>query len=166
MKTIQFLTILFLAGLLFTGCRPDGYEPIGTVNDNVTAISGAWKLTKVTQTDAESQRKGFPYAVEDITTLFNYASLQLTFNLTSGAPSTFTINNGSAPPITSITSGTWSVDDIKAPKPILLKNGAITEAMTLGGYPNSVNGKLKVKVTRTDVATNKLLIVYDYEFSR
>lgn len=155
-----------IAGLLFTGCRPDGYEPIGNANDNITAISGAWKLTKVTQTDAESQRKGFPYAVEDITTLFNYASLQLTFNLASGAPSTFTINNGSAPPITGITSGTWSVDDIKTPKTISLKNGAITEAMTLGSYPNSVNGKLKVKVTRTDVATNKLLIVYDYEFSR
>lgn len=155
-----------MAGLLFTGCKPDGYDPIGTANDNITAISGAWKLTKVTQTDAESQRKGFPYAVEDITTLFNYASLQLTFNLASGAPSTFTINNGSAPPITGITSGTWSVDDIKAPKIISLKSGAVTETMTLGGYPNSVNGKLKVKVTRTDAATNKLLIVYDYEFSR
>lgn len=155
-----------MAGLLFTGCKPDGYEPIGNTNDNITAISGAWKLTKVTQTDAESQRKGFPYAVEDITTLFNYSTLQLTFNLASGAPSTFTINNGSAPPITGITSGTWSVDDIKTPKTISLKNGAITEAMTLGGYPNSVNGKLKVKVTRTDAVTNKLLIVYDYEFSR
>ncbi len=95
--------------------------PSALANDNITAISGVWKLTKVTQTDAESQRKGFPYAVEDITTLFNYASLQLTFNLSSGAPSTFTINNGSAPPITGITSGTWSVDDIKAPKTISLK---------------------------------------------
>lgn len=155
-----------MAGLLFTGCRPEGYEPIGNSNDNITAISGTWKLTKVTQTDAESQRKGFPYAVEDITTLFNYASLQLTFNLASGTPSTFTINNGSAPPITGVTSGTWSVDDIKTPKTITLKNGAITEAMTLGNYPNTVNAKLKVKVTRTDAATNKLLIVYDYEFSR
>jgi hypothetical protein len=166
MKTIQFLTICLAAVLLFTGCRPDGYEPIGTASDNITAISGVWKLAKVTQTDAESQRKGFPYAVEDITTLFSYTTLQLTFSLSNGTPSTFAINNGSAPPITGITSGNWSVDDVKTPKTITLKNGTVTETMTLGGYPNSVNSRLKVKVTRTDVATNKLLIVYDYEFTR
>lgn len=160
------LTILFLAGLFFTACRPDAFAPIGDPNDNLTAISGVWKLTKVTQTDAESQRKGFPYAVEDITSLFNYASLQLTLNVSNGAPSTFAINNGSAPPITSITTGTWSVDDVKTPKTITLKNGAVTEVMTLGAYPNSVNSHLKVKVTRSDAATSKLLIVYDYEFSR
>jgi Domain of unknown function (DUF5004) len=166
MKSIHFLTIFFIAGLLFAGCRPDSYDPIGNANDNITAISGVWKLTKVTQTDAESQRKGFPYAVEDITTLFNYTTLQLTFNVANGAPAAFTINNGSAPPITGITSGTWAVDDIKAPKAITLSSGAASEIMTLGAYPNSVSNKLKVKVTRTDVATNKLLIVYDYEFSR
>lgn len=166
MKAIHSLIILLVAGLLFAGCRPESYEPIGDPNDNITAVSGVWKLTKVTQIDAESQRKGFPYAVEDITTLFNYASLQLTFNLSGGAPSTFAINVGSAPPITGITSGTWTVDDVKTPKTITLKNGAVTETMTLGAYPNAVNSKLKVKVTRTDAATNKLLIVYDYEFSR
>src|SRR5687767_973823 len=122
MKSIYFLTIFLIAGLLFTGCRPESYEPIGNANDNITAISGVWKLSKVTQTDAESQRKGFPYAVEDITTLFNYSTLQLTFNISSGVPATFVINNGSAPPITSITSGSWSVDDVKAPKAITLKN--------------------------------------------
>jgi hypothetical protein len=166
MKAIHFLTILLVTGLLFTGCRPDSYSPLGDVSDNMTAISGTWKLTKVTQTDVESQRKGFPYAVEDITSLFSYSTLQLTFNLTSGAPGAFTINNGSAPPITTITSGTWKVDDAKAPKVISLVNGATTETMTLGAYPNAVSSKLKVKVTRTDVATNKLLIVYDYEFTR
>lgn len=166
MKAIHFLTILLAAGILFTGCRPESYDPVGNANDNLIAISGVWKLTKVTQTDAESQRKGFPYAVEDITSLFSYSTLQLTFNVTSGAPGTFAINNGSAPPITAITSGTWKVDDIKAPKVITLVNGAVTETMTLGAYPNSVSSKLKVKVTRTDVATNKLLIVYDYEFTR
>ncbi len=166
MRTIHFLTICLAAGFIFTGCRPNSYEPIGTPNDNITAISGVWKLAKVTQTDAESQRKGFPYAVEDITTLFSYTALQLTFNVSNGAPSTFEITNGAAPPITGISSGTWSVDDVKAPKTITLKNGAITEAMTLGGYPGAVNSRLKVKVTRTDAATNKLLIVYDYEFTR
>lgn len=166
MRSIYLLTILLAGGLFFTGCRPEGFEQIGTANDNLTAISGAWKLTKVTQTDFESQRKGFPYAVEDITTLFNYTSLQLTLTLNAGAPGNFTINNGTAPPITSITSGSWNVDDLKTPKAITLKNGAVTEVMTLGGYPNSINSKLKVKVTRSDVESNKVLIVYDYEFSR
>ena len=166
MKAIHFLTILITAVVLFTGCRPDSYDMVGDANDNITGISGVWKLTKVTQTDAESQRKGFPYAVEDITTLFNYSTLQVTFNINNVTPATFTINNGSAPPITSITSGTWAVDDVKAPKAITLTSGAVSEIMTLGAYPNSVNSKLKVKVTRTDAATNKVLIVYDYEFSR
>ncbi len=148
------------------GCRPEGFAPLGDTNDNLTAIAGVWKLTKVTQTDFESQRKGFPYAVEDITTLFAYSTLQMTLNATAGAPGNFTINNDTAPPITSITSGTWSIDDPKAPKTITLKSGAVTEIMTLGGYPNSVNQTLKVKVTRSDAATNKVLIVYDYEFSR
>jgi hypothetical protein len=155
-----------VTGILFTGCRPESFDPVGDANDNLTAISGAWKLSKVTQTDAEAQRKGFPYAVEDITSLFSYSTLQLTLNVASGAPGSFTINNGSAPPITSITSGTWKVDDAKAPKVITLVNGAVTETMTLGAYPNSVSNVLKVRVTRTDVATNKLLIVYDYQFTR
>lgn len=166
MQTKYWLLLVLITSLGFTGCRPEGFEQIGTPNDNLTAISGAWKLTKVTQTDFESQRKGFPYAVEDITSLFNYSTLQLTLTLNAGAPGAFTINNGTAPPITSITSGTWTVDDVKTPKAITLKNGAVTEVMTLGGYPNTVNSKLKVKVTRSDVETNKLLIVYDYEFSR
>ncbi|WP_315819634.1 hypothetical protein [Paraflavitalea speifideaquila] len=92
--------------------------------------------------------------------------MQLTFNLSNGAPGTFTINNGSAPPITTITSGTWTVDNAKTPQTISLKNGTVTETMTLGAYVNAVNNKLKVKVTRTDAATNTLLIVYNYEFSR
>jgi len=166
MQTKYWLFLVLICGLGFTACRPEGFEQIGTPNDNLTAISGAWKLTKVTQTDFESQRKGFPYAVEDITTLFNYSTLQMTLNLNAGAPGAFSINNGTAPPITSINSGTWSVDDPTTPKTITLKNGAVTETMTLGGYPNKVNSKLKVKVTRSDAETNKLLIVYDYEFSR
>ncbi len=69
MKSIYFLAILLITGLTFTGCRPDGFEPVGDANDNITPLAGTWKLIKVTQTDAESQRKGFPYAVEDITSL-------------------------------------------------------------------------------------------------
>lgn len=166
MRSTYLLTIITLAVIAFTGCRPESYAPLGNANDNLTAISGAWKLTKVTQTDYESQRKGFPYAVEDITTLFNYSSLQMTLSLNAGAPGNFTINNGTAPPITSITSGTWSIDDPKTPRTITLKSGAVTEVMTLGAYPNSVNSTLKVRLTRSDAATSKLLIVYDYEFSR
>lgn len=166
MRSTYLLFILFLAVLALNGCRPESYAPLGDANDNLTAISGVWKLTKVTQTDFESQRKGFPYAVEDITTLFAYNTLQMTLTANAGVPGTFAINNGTAPPITSITSGTWSIDDPKAPKTITLKSGAVTEIMTLGGYPNSVNQTLKVKVTRSDAATSKVLIVYDYEFSR
>lgn len=166
MRSTYLLSILLLAVLAMNGCRPESFAPIGDANDNLTAISGVWKLTKVTQTDFESQRKGFPYAVEDITTLFTYSTLQLTLSVNAGAPGNFAINNGTAPPITGITSGTWSIDDPKAPKAITLKNGAATDLLTLSGYPNSVNNKLKVKITRSDAATSKVLIVYDYEFSR
>lgn len=166
MKLIQLLTIVLITGGFFAGCQPEGFEPVGDPHDNIAPLAGTWKLTKVVQTDLESQRKGFPYAVEDITTLFDYATLQLTFNLNNGAPGNFTINNGSAPPITSITTGTWSVDNVKTPQVITLKNGTVTETLALGGYVNAVNSKLKVKITRADAATDKLLIAYDYEFSR
>lgn len=166
MKTIHFLIILLMGGILFSGCRPESYAPLGDPNDNMTAISGTWKLTKVTQTDAESQRKGFPYTVEDITSLFDYSTLQLTFNLNDGSPATFSIDNGSAPPITGITSGSWSVDDAQAPKVVTLTNGSVSETLTLNTYPNVVNKVMKIRISRYDASDNKLLIVYDYEFSR
>lgn len=166
MKLIYFLTMLFVTGLLMTGCKPDDYKLPGTANDNLTAISGNWNLVKVTQTDAESKRKGFPYAEEDITALYNYSAVKLALNLSSGAPAAFAITNGDAPPIATLTAGTWTVDDAAAPKVVTLKSGTATEALTLGGYPNSVNSNLKVTLTRSDAATGKALIVYTYEFSR
>lgn len=166
MKSIQLLTTIFITVMLLSGCRPEGFAPLGDPNDKVSPLAGTWKLAKVQQTDLESKRKGFPYAVEDITSLFNYNTLQLTFNLNNGQPANFTINNGSAPPITTITSGTWSVDNAKTPQVITLKNGSVTETLNLGAYINSTNSKLKVKITRTDAGTNTPLIAYDYEFTR
>jgi hypothetical protein len=166
MKASHIILTLLLAGSLFEACRPDDFAPVGTPNDNLAAISGAWKLVRVTQTDAEAQRKGFPYKVLDVTDLFPYTTLQMTFNLTNGAPGTFTINKGTAPAITSLSSGNWTVDDVKAPGVITLTSGATSEKMTLGSYPNAVNGNLKVRVNRNDQESNRLLIVYDYEFSR
>ncbi len=97
-----FVDISAGGGLFFTGCRPEGFEQIGPANDNLTAISGAWKLTKVTQTDFESQRKGFPYAVRRYHHAVQLYFLQLTLTLNAGAPAIYH-QQWTAPPITSIT---------------------------------------------------------------
>lgn len=168
MKLNKILFAAATIAMLAIACRPEklkqyvGIDP----NANLTAISGTWKLTKVTQTDNDAVKKGFPYQTMDLTAVFPYNTASMTFNLASGAPSTFTINNGTAPGVVSITSGNWSVDDLKAPQVITLTSGAITEKLTLGSYPNAVSPNLKLRVTRTDAVTNKVLITYDYEYSR
>jgi hypothetical protein len=165
MKKI-FILICLAASL--ASCKKEAFQPVGDASNNMKAIAGAWKLVKVTQTDADAANKGFPYKAMDITNFFPYTTLRLTFNVTAdNKPSTFAINNGTSPAITSITSGNWSVDDATAPKVITLTSGTTTETMTLGSYPNGVSSSLKVKVTRSSVdAPAKALIVYDYEFSR
>jgi Domain of unknown function (DUF5004) len=164
-----FFPVLLMAGL-FSTCTPDKFEDIGPVRNVLSSFAGTWKLTKVTQKDEESARKGFPYAELDLTTLFPYTDFTLKLDVDSKfIPNTFTATSGNSPKIITLTSGIWSVDNLQQPTVITFKNGAVTELVTLGGYPIGGNNNLKFKVERRDAdpaANNKLLISYTYEFTK
>jgi Domain of unknown function (DUF5004) len=164
-----FFPVLLMAGL-FSACRPDKFEDIGPARNTLSSFAGTWKLTKVTQKDEESTRKGFPYAELDLTTLFPYTDFTLKLDVDAKfLPTTFTNTPGNSPKIITLTSGQWSVDNVQQPTVITFKNGTVTELVTLGGYPVGGNKNLKFKVERRDAdpaANNKLLISYTYEFTK
>src|SRR5690606_9317852 len=114
------------------------------------------------QTDADARQKGFPYQSLDITNFFPFQDFRLSFDV--GAKS-FTTTPGNAPQVIELTSGTWSADNEDAPKNLELVNGSDTAIVVLGSYPNAVNPKLKLRVERKNDA-GKVLIIYDYEFSK
>jgi Domain of unknown function (DUF5004) len=167
MKILLKKTLLFFAvAMLFAACTPAEHKEIGAPRNVLASLAGTWKLTKATQVDEDASKKGFPYKELDITALFPYTNFVLTLNLTGGVPGTFTTTPGSSPKIIKLTSGNWAVDNTEYPKDITLTSGAITEKVTLGGYPVGASNTLKLKVERKDAATGKLLISYSYEFAK
>jgi hypothetical protein len=169
MKNIVLkITFLLLVTAAFTGCQPDKIEAIGAPRDIPSSFVGAWKLTKAVQVDEDVKRKGnsFIFNTLDLTTLFPYTDFTLTLNASNtGSPTNFTANAGNSPAIIGLTSGNWSVDDGKAPKVIIFKNGATTEEVTLGAYPIGGNNKLTFRIERKDAA-GKVMISYTYEFTK
>jgi hypothetical protein len=168
--SIKIFFPVMLAAILFTGCRPEEFKEIGETRDIPSSLVGTWKLTKVTQKDEESARKGFPYSEIDITTLFPYTQFTLTLVINTAAGlSTFTSSPGSSPDIIGLATGTWKLDSQEAPTKIDFTSGATTQSVALGAYPVGGNTKLKFKVEKRDAdpaANNKLLISYTYEFTK
>jgi hypothetical protein len=162
MKRIHFFTIcLFVLAGMFS-CKPEAFKNVGVASANLEALNGNWRLVKVTQTDVDAQKKGFPYQTMDLTNVFPYTEFKMTFNV--GAK-TFTATPGNAPNILRLANGTWTADNNTAPQNLTLVNGTDTSRIALGGYPNQVNPNLRLKVDRKD-ATGKVLISYNYEFSK
>lgn len=168
-STKIFFPVLLVA-ILFSGCRPDEFKEIGEPREIAASFGGVWKLTKVTQKDEESARKGFPYSELDLTTIFPYTQFTLNLNVDNNlSPSGFTSTPGSSPDIIGLASGTWSLDNGDAPTKIIFSQGATTKSVTLGAYPVGGNTKLKFKIDKRDAdpaANNKLLISYTYEFTK
>lgn len=163
------LPVLLLA-VLFPACRPEDFKDIGAPRDIPASLGGVWKLTKVTQRDEESGRKGFPYSELDLTNLFPYTQFTLTLNVSNNqAPSVFTSSPGNSPDIIGLLSGTWTIDNADAPTMIIFRQGSTTTSVTLGAYPVGSNNKLKFKIDKRDAdpaTNNKLLISYTYEFTK
>lgn len=168
--------MVLAAAIFFAACTPVEHKELGTPRNIIESLSGTWKLIKATQVDEDAKKKGFPFKEMDITTLFPYTNFVLTLNVTGGTPATFTTTPGSSPKIIKLASGSWTVDNAESPKDITLTSGAITEKVTLGGYPVGANNTLKLKVERYDVppppvppaqaVAPKLLITYSYEFAK
>jgi len=162
MKNIKYI-MFAMCILLIWSCKPEVFPPIGDPQNVVKDIQGTWSLNKVTQIDQDATTKGFPYKQLDITSVYPYTELLITFlGDAQGNPSTFTITNGNSPKIADLTSGNWTVDDPKAPASITLKNGTVTNTLTLGSYANLKAGKLTIK--RDKKLNGKVLLSYQYEF--
>lgn len=162
------ISFLLLVTVSLVACQPDKIEAIGEPRSIVSSFVGSWKLSKAVQVDEDVKRKGssFIFNTLDLTSLFPYTDFTLTLNAdNTGSPTTFTANAGSSPAIIGLTNGNWSVDDGKAPKSIIFKNGANTEGVTLGAYPIGGNNKLTFRIERKDAA-GKVMISYTYEFTK
>lgn len=162
MKNIKY--ILFLICVLsIWSCKPEVFPPIGDPQNVVKDLQGTWSLSKVTQIDQDATTKGFPYKQLDITSVYPYTDLVVGFaGDAQGNPSTFTITPGNSPKIADLMSGSWNVDDAKAPTAITLKNGTVTNTLTLGSYANLKAGKLTIK--RDKKLNGKVILSYQYEF--
>ncbi|RYF83815.1 MAG: DUF5004 domain-containing protein [Chitinophagaceae bacterium] len=91
----KITSLILLAGVLVTSCRPENFKEIGTQSSVVSSLAGTWKLTRVTQTDEDAKSKGFNYGPVniqqmDLTNVFPYTDFKLTLNATGNTPTTFT----------------------------------------------------------------------------
>lgn len=164
MKTLKYLSIMICILTVF-GCKPEEFGPITSEVNVVKQMQGTWGLTKVTQVDEDAKTKGFPYRELDITNIYPYKDLTVVLQLdASGKPTTFSITNGNSPKISSLNTGDWTVDNQLAPTAITLKNGNLTDALSLGAYTGLSSGKLYLK--RNKSIAGKLILSYQYEFTK
>lgn len=164
MKRIPY--ILFAICILsIWSCKPEDFKPVGEPQNVLKSIQGNWGLTKVTQIDQDANTKGFPYKQLDITSVYPYTDLALSFlGDAQGNPSTFTITSGNSPKIADLTSGTWKVDDVKAPTTISLTSGAVSNSLSIGSYVSLKAGKLIIKKDKK--LNGKVILSYQYEFTK
>lgn len=170
-RIFKITTLIVLAGVWLTACRPEKFKEVGTPSAAVSSLVGTWKLSKVIQTDEDAKSKGFTYGQiniqqMDLTNVFPYADFKLTLNANGSTPTTFTATPGNAPKIIKLTSGNWLLDDPAYPKVITMANATDTAKITLGSYPSGEMPVLKVRLERRDASTGKLLISYSYEFTK
>lgn len=164
MKNIKYL-LLAICAVSIWSCKPEKFDPITTDVNVVKQVQGNWTLSSVIQVDEDAKTKGFPYKQLDITNVYPYKDLVLSFQGDAqGNPSTFSITNGNAPKITDVTSGNWSVDNTQAPTTILLKNGAAQSQLIFASYAGLKSGKLNIK--KVKMLNGKVILSYQYEFTR
>lgn len=152
--------------ILFVSCKPDSLKDLGAERDIMQSLTGSWKLTKAVQVDEDAARKGFPYKEKDISATFPYTDFKVTLNTENSAPTTFTADPGASPKVIKLTSGTWTVDNLDFPKKIYLANGGATDTVSLGSYPVGASKTFKLRKEKKDAATGKLLLSYNYEFTK
>lgn len=159
MKNIFPILLIVLA----FGCKPDEFESLGERADRVSQLSGDWTISKVVQKDNDAVRKGFPaFAQEqDITSYFNLTDLQLSLQ----NDNSFVIETGTAPNIlSSLTTGTWSVDNDEFPSRLILTSGAVNDTIAIGSFAEIANGKLSLAKVRSQLKGETLSAVVSYDY--
>ncbi|MDF2381601.1 DUF5004 domain-containing protein [Nostoc ellipsosporum NOK] len=166
-KNSRILLVLLAAITMLNACRPDKFDEVGANRRVTDSFAGTWKLTKVTQKDEDAARKGFPYSVLDLTTLFAYTDYSLTLNVTNGGQTTtFSTTAGNSPAVIAVANGDWSAGPTQYPTYVAFKQGSATDTLTLGSYPAGGRNVLQLKKERKDASTGKLLVSYTYEFTK
>lgn len=161
--------IMIVAALVFVGfnCSPEDLKPFEPVNHGeVASLYGTWKGLSVNQRDIGAESKGFPYKNEDMTSTLGFTNVKVTLNGTASAPSTFTIDYGTAPQFFKFNAGNWKVDNASKVGKVYLINAANTDTITMvmGSYQDQMNNKLSFTQTKTLLGSP--VIVYEYKFSK
>lgn len=168
-KILKFSFLMILAIYFLSACQPESDFPEIEEPTSLKAekLQGTWTLSSVIQVDQEAEDNGFPEDVQslDITNLFDFQSITLTFNLdTEGRPSDFTVNRPETVPNFFVESGTWSL-----PHPVFATEVYLTNPISTGNAILTVeritSNEFKFRVNRKDEAGTSF-IRYDYTFTK
>jgi hypothetical protein len=159
-KSIIFCSLVLLAA----SCKPDIPEFQYIAEKSVENISGQWKGVSVLQRDNDAERKKFPYQSMDITDFLGFQAFKLTLNSANGAPTTFTIDNGTSLPLFKFTTGSWTVNNAKQVTEIKLFNGADTAVLNLSPFSNLKQQKATFAYSKK--LSGKPVITYELTLSK
>jgi len=160
-----FIAAATVAVFFITSCKPESFKDFESNSAfSLAKMQGTWKVTKVTQTDEFAASKGFPYKTIDLTNLFKQNEITITFNVSAGAPSGYTINYGTAAKLLVVGNGNWLLDNLEQPQKLDLASGSDTAKMTMANYSLLANNKLMLVQQKKQ--GNKLVTSYTYEFSK
>ncbi|ELR73774.1 hypothetical protein C900_01384 [Fulvivirga imtechensis AK7] len=156
------LLIIVIGLALIISCTPDEFPPLGDRPDRVQQLTGAWKVTQVTQTDNDAVRKGFPFFAQqqDITSAFNFTDLEIVLNVDNS----FAVDAGTAPNVIGMTAGQWETDDAEYPSEVIFKNGGQQMEIGIGSFASIGEGILTLKVIRYEDKGDALQPVITYEY--
>jgi hypothetical protein len=154
----------YLLFLLLVACQPETFKPIGDRTSYMKEIPGAYKLTRVIQSDIKAVKNNYPFKTLDLTTKFPYTDFELSMNTATGTAGTFTTKQGNSPTVIRLASGNWSVDNADAPKRIYFVNGTDSVKLEIGNYISLRNKQLTLRLVRT--LDGKPVINYDFEFTK
>ena len=161
---------MLIGSALIAGCQPEEIQPLGEPLNVLQNIKGTWQLTKVEQVDEYAKSKSFPYTTLDITNLYSYKDLKITFNAdANNAPSNYTIVYGNSPKIIKQASGNWSVDNPEAPQILTFGSGTTAEKVQIGNYNTLYNNQLLLSVKRYQVSSTgakSLVLSNNYYFTK
>jgi Domain of unknown function (DUF5004) len=160
------IIIPILALLAFSACSPEEYKDITPPANNITNLTGQWKLGSVVQKDEGAEIKNSPFVTMDITNLFPFTESGLTLSSTNGQPTTYSYVKGNAPAIITAPTGNWKVDNLAAPKKIWFIGGTDTTTMEFGSMPRSFDAAFSLKIVKIDQESKKPAISYSYRFTK
>lgn len=152
-----------------SACQPESDFP---EIENPTSLKpeklqGMWTLSSVIQTDQDAVDNNFPTEVQsmDITSLFPFTSVTLTFNLDAqGRPSDFTVNRPEEVPEFFLDAGNWTLPHPVFASEIYLANPSQANN-TILTVEKITDNELRFRVVRKDEAGTGFLR-YDYTFTK